>query len=87
MRKVYKYDLNVNTALHLPNKAKVLCAKEQYGKVCLWAEVNPVAPLEPRHFRMYATGEPMTEENSTFIDTVLLHGGGLVLHVYEVHHD
>lgn len=87
MNVVYKYQLPLqdNFQLHLPEGARCLSVQVQYGTPCLWALVNPEAPVEKRQFRMAGTGHPIElVESLSFIDTFQLEGGSLIFHVFEI---
>lgn len=83
MAEIWKYTLQPRTRVPMPKGAKVLCAREQAGNVCIWAEVDPTAPKENRAFEVFGTGHEMADQPRTYIGTVVLSGGALVFHVYE----
>lgn len=87
MKTVYKYKLEKEahaTDLNLPFGAQVLSAKEQYGDVCIWAAVDTgIKVTVPRRFVTVGTGH-IVPPHAYFIDTVMLMGGSLVVHVFEV---
>ena len=72
----------------MPMGAKVLCVKTQGDcDICLWAIVDTDARYEYRRFCVIGTGESISRSDGTtlkFIDTVLLFGGKVVYHVFEV---
>lgn len=84
---IYKYVVRPDRLkVEMPKGAKVLTAQLQHGEICVWAEVQPDAPTEQRHFEVFGTGHPMHEDMGTsreYINTVQLEGGALVFHVYE----
>lgn len=71
------------TPVQMPRGARVLHVAEQRGDVCVWAEVDPSMPLEPRRFVVAGTGHPLPAYRGPFLGTVLLAGGALVYHVWE----
>lgn len=71
------------TTVSMPKGAKVLHVAEQRGDVCIWAEVDPTMPLEPRRFVVAGTGQMLPVYRGRHLGTVLLAGGALVFHVYE----
>ena len=85
MRTIWKFDLPVNdyAGINMPRGAEVLHVHEQYGKACIWALVEPAAPLEMRSFRIFGTGHTVPEFPRRYIGTVHLAGGALVFHVFE----
>lgn len=84
---VYKFHLmHGSPGIDMPRGAQVLCAREQNGELYLWALVDPEEPTEERHFDVFGTGHvipPLLEGGRRFVDTVLMHEGSLVLHVFE----
>lgn len=85
---VYKYPLEfvAEQALTLPKDSVILSVKEQNGGAVLWAMVDTEAPSEKLGVRMVMTGVELSEDASealgTFVDTVVLSYGGLVLHYF-----
>jgi hypothetical protein len=87
VRKVFKYVLPDDDEFHLPLPAgaELLHLDCQNNEVALWALVDPAAPTEARRFRLAGTGHPIeTARQLTHIGTVLLMGGKLVFHLFEV---
>jgi hypothetical protein len=74
--------------LELPVGAKILSIKEQRGVACVWAlvEIDPEIPNEVRRFRLAGTGHPILvdPDELKFVGSVLLRGGDLVFHLFEV---
>lgn len=62
MNTIYKYQLPVKEKfiLELPHSAMILRVDDVEGLFYLWAVVNPEAPLVPRYFECYKTGQPIT---------------------------
>lgn len=42
----------------MPKDAAIVHVHSQGNLVCLWAMVDPAAPLETRNFALYGTGHP-----------------------------
>ena len=87
MHSVWKYTVPVADTFSIETRrgAKILSVAVQGDEVCIWAEVNPTAPVEERRFRMCGTGHPIPEdEDRRFVGTVLLRGGSLVFHLFEL---
>ena len=86
MKRVYKYEVPINDrcAIMMPVGARLLHLAEQDGAPCLWALVDPVAPVEARHFRLAGTGHDVDCHILAYVGTVLLRGGALVFHLFEV---
>ena len=91
-KSVWKYILEPGvTTLVLPVDAMVLSVYSQGREVCLWALVDTSEPIqrgvnaESRTFVALATGEVAPRGSIlTFISTVLINGGALVFHIFEV---
>jgi len=90
MKKVFKYTLAFTdyVELELPVGAKILHFDIQHGDPRIWALVDPTHTVEReiRKFRLAGTGHPITELDSElkFIGTVMMQGGTLVWHLFEV---
>lgn len=90
MKTIYKYPLQVtdHQKIAMPTDAKILTCQLQNGVLCLWAEVEIVAPelsgVDIRDIEIYGTGRKMDERyNRDYIATVQMFGGSLVWHVPE----
>lgn len=84
---IFRYPLIVadEQAVSLPAGAKVLSARWWKDSFCLWAMVDPKAPMEKRRIRIAGTGHELGDvTNLRFVDTILLEDKGLVFHVHEV---
>ncbi len=76
------------TTIKMPAGAKVLHVAAQRNTPCLWALVDPSAPLEPRHFRLTGTGHPIRDlGEAEHRGTFLMAGDRLVLHLFEYPND
>jgi hypothetical protein len=88
--RIYKYPLfpsggpRVNTCLvEMPSGARVLCVQAQRDELCVWAVVNPARQLRTHVFDVFGTGHPLPPElPGSYLGTVQLYGGDLVLHVF-----
>lgn len=80
----YPLPLKDRTSVWLPVGATILSIQEQHGQVCLWARVDPAAPQELRMFRVAGTGHVLGPCVGKHVGTVMLDGGRLVLHIFEV---
>ena len=89
-RAIYQYVLDTVTTLEMPQGAEIMSVREQGGVACLWALVDPDAPLEPRRFRTYSTGDSVSERKLTFRGTLFVQRlcrgevATEVLHVFEL---
>jgi hypothetical protein len=89
VKTVWKYAIDPAAGptgwFNIPKGARFLHCADQYGQVALWFEVPPVGgPFDSRQFRLVGTGFAEVDAEFTYLGTVLLQGGQLVLHVYEV---
>ncbi len=87
--RVYKYPLPLESfgpfawmSLEMPQGAVPLCVQVQRGVPCLWARVNPSAPVTVHNLRIAGTGEDLESDVGRHLGTVQLDGGSLVLHVF-----
>jgi hypothetical protein len=85
---VYKVDVPLNaesSVINMPIGAEVLSVGNQREKISLWYKCESTTPSwEPRTFVICGTGKALpARANLTFIGTVLLREGALVIHVFE----
>lgn len=92
MKKViYKYTLEIADLqeIRMPQGARVLSAKEQYGKLVIWALCDTSQPERNKNIQIIGTGNPIeynvSEHDWHFVDTVLM-SNGLVWHVFADNH-
>lgn len=85
---IWKYTLNPGrTILEIPAGGQVLAAQVQHADLQLWVLVDPTAPLEVREFTVYGTGHHVADDpgrQRTYIGTVQMAGGNLIVHVFEI---
>lgn len=86
-REIWKYELDITDRqdVSMPKGAKVLAVQMQREAVTLWAEVDPQAKREPRHFRIFGTGHPMPLQTMGYEDVYIgtVQERSFVWHVYE----
>jgi len=80
---IYKYELAVTDEQEvlMPKAAEILCAQEQNGRLCVWAQVFPEQEMRPRKFYVHGTGIHGLI-HGRYIDSVQM-SGNFVWHVYE----
>jgi len=84
MSVVWKFVIeDPETPVSMPARADILHVASQEGKVCIWALVDPSAPKVERRFVVVVTGDSVPPYCGRFHGTVLLHGGTVVLHVWD----
>lgn len=81
---VYKHTLHLDDTVEvvMPQGTELLSVGEQNGMLCLWARVDTRKPKVNRMFRIAGTGHPAPTGN--FVGTVMMHGGALVWHVFDL---
>lgn len=93
MKQMWKFALSGHQGtprpMLLPTGAIVRHCDAQQDALHIWAEVPQAPPhtdmtYTPRTFVYYFTGADMPDDPGTFLGTVLMQGGRLVVHVYEV---
>jgi hypothetical protein len=87
LKTVYKYPISVNdcVTITMPKGAEILKVAEQYGVLNVWALVDNSKPLVSHAFAWRGTGHDCTDLNKhMFIDSVLMHGGQLVFHLFDL---
>lgn len=88
LRTIWKYGIEIRDAFdfEMPDGAEILSVQEQDGSLFFWALVDPDPERATvlRRFRMVGTGHLIGNERVSFLGTVQMRGGTLVLHVFEV---
>jgi len=82
---IHKYEVPIldHMIISLPEGAEILSVHVQRGTPCMWAAVDPDAPLVGRQFELRETGHALTGAEGRFVGTFLLQDGALVFHLYE----
>lgn len=86
-KQIFKYQLDTTDIQHveMPEGAEILCIQTQYGIPCVWALVQPDAPLTKRTVETFGTGHNVPENaNRKYIGTYQLRKGNLVFHCFEL---
>lgn len=86
MNRIFKYELQpkVIQEIDIHADAMILHVHEQFGAMCLWAAVNPDAPVVKKKFAVIPTGRVDIElAEMDYIGTVHMQGGSLVFHVFQ----
>jgi hypothetical protein len=78
----YPFEVTDNVSISMPGGAQILTVQAQNDTPCVWALVDPEAPKQTHHFRVYGTGHPI-DEPGQYLGTFQLYGGSLVFHVFE----
>ena len=85
MKTIWKYPLSLldRQSLGMPAGAQVLTVQLQAGGLQVWALVDSDAPEVERHFRIYGTGHPVSDDSGHYVGTFQIQGGALVFHVFD----
>jgi hypothetical protein len=85
MKRVYKYTFEIDDEITIPMPpGDILSVQVQRGRPCVWALVDPKAPLIERRFRIAGTGHDIDNADQlTFRGTFQLRDGALVFHLFE----
>lgn len=69
--------------IEMPARAEILHVGVQgQAQVCVWAKVDPEAPLKARRFRIAGTGHALDGWEGEYLGTVQIYGQALVFHVF-----
>ncbi len=84
MKTIWKYELETTDDqwIDMPIGAEPLTVQVQHEVPCLWALVNPQAPLAKVHVRIFGTGHSFVGSVSKYVGTYQLHNGSFVGHVF-----
>lgn len=83
MKTIWKYVLSPLGTYSIPRGAKVLAAREQQDRVCIWVLVDPDEVKELRTFVVVGTGCPVPDGNLEYLGMAHLRGGEYVFHIFE----
>jgi hypothetical protein len=89
MLKIFKYDVPIDDyfTLSLPRTGKFLAFQAQHERPQIWMLVDPEDDRKiDCEFRLAGTGHPIEEraDDLHHRGTCQLHGGSLVLHLFEI---
>jgi hypothetical protein len=87
-KKIYKYELKTEAiqTVKMPVNAEILAIQTQHETPCIWALVDPNAPLQVRAFETFGTGHDVHYDmgvHRIYKGTYQLANGALVFHVFE----
>lgn len=83
MKTIYKYPLAITDIqdVTMPSGARILAVASQRDSLCVWAHVDPGAPVATYKFRIVGTGHPL-DTSAGYIGTVVI--DPFVWHVFLV---
>jgi len=74
--------------VEMPKGARILRAGIQGVTFCVWALVDPKAPMAERRIRIAGTGHDIAPSHTeTYVNTFEMNGGALVFHVFDLGED
>lgn len=86
MTTIWKFPLTATVGMPekiaMPAGATILDVQVQSGQPCMWAEVDPAAPVEDRMFVVRGTGHTFDGFHGTYIKT--FQEPPYVWHLYEL---
>ncbi len=81
---IWKFTLEPECSIELPQNSQVLSVHEQRGEICMWALVNTSMPKVNRKFSVFGTGhEVPSNPHLNFIGTAMVQNNAFVFHVFE----
>ncbi len=84
MDQVWKFVLEPEIEIEIPEGAELLSVATQGDQIFLWAKVSPSAEKVKRTFVGFGTGHDIpTNFNLDFVGTALFSNGALVYHIFE----
>lgn len=86
MKTIWKFPLVLKTfqKIAMPSQAQVLTVQMQSDALCLWAIVNPEAPIEQRDFIIAGTGDPQPFDEADLRYIGSVQQRAFVWHVFEL---
>lgn len=80
---IWKSELKIvhEQEISVPKGAEFLCVRQQHGKLAVWYRCNADVDKEIKTVTIYGTGHDASPKG-TYLDTVLLQDGYLVLHIF-----
>jgi hypothetical protein len=86
-QQIWKFPLpkDLNGVIAAPGPFRVLTLQIQDDWPCIWAIVDPAAPLVDRHIRVFGTGHELRDDQEVqYLGTFQLLDGDFVGHVFLV---
>lgn len=82
---IWKFPLEIirEQNLMMPEGAEILSVQTQHNSLCLWALVNPEAPLQRRVIEVFGTGHSISDAERKYVTTAQRDGGKFVWHIFE----
>jgi hypothetical protein len=68
--------------IQVPEDSEMLTARDQLGDLCIWFKCDPSRPAAVRSIAIVGTGQE-APSGAKYVGTGFLHGGKLVLHVFD----
>jgi len=82
---IWKYEIPIVDSFSLPLKrnSNVMCVQTQSGFPCIWVLCDTEEEINPKHFRVVGTGNPINNTLGKYIGTFQTFEGQLVWHLFE----
>lgn len=80
----FKIELQEQQVVLMKKGSQILCAKAQGEDICIWVLCDETAPAEERRIGVYGTGHEITGDPGKYVDTLMLHNGFFVFHVFDL---
>lgn len=83
MQTIWKTELRETDVqvIDVPAGAELVCAREQFEKICIWYRCDPSRSIEQRKIAIVGTGH-QAPEDGRYVGTASLRGGSLIFHVF-----
>ena len=85
MKTIHKFQIDVVGAqtVFMPDGAEILAVQVQRNRPCIWALVDPAAPIIEYTIFTHGTGHTVNENAGRYIGTYQLDGGAFIAHVFK----
>jgi hypothetical protein len=82
-KRIFKFHLfSHDEPIKMQQGAEILHVAEQHGYVCIWALVEPEAPIVKRKIEVAGTDQ-LVSDGGKYIGTIITSGGALVWHFFD----
>lgn len=88
MKTIWKYPVPAEDefTLDMPQGSVSLSVRNQGNYPCLWALVDPDAPKKPHRFRVFGTGQSISDAEiaaMSYVGTFQIMDGVLIFHLFD----
>lgn len=84
MKTIWKYILEITDQqfVAVPEGSELLTVQMQNDAPQLWVKCDSDKPKVFKRIRIYGTGNPVSNDDETYLATFQVYGGDLVFHVF-----